>query len=147
MTEHYIIYEDEEVDVETALINGYININDVLNSDAPFVMVEDFINENPVSADEETVGSIGEYSIIRSVEVCDNMVGNIYVDGYNFGYFDNQCSFDLNSIGYYAVRSDQYYEIQNLVNDGILTTKQVFELYRTDEGRMGDFDFELVLTD
>ncbi|XMB71711.1 hypothetical protein RJI07_06255 [Mycoplasmatota bacterium WC30] len=135
---YYIKPENEYVNIPTALEEGIISIADVIASGLPAVNIEDTVCTITTSAEDTVIGEINGYEIRRSLAFCDAVVGQIVVDGFDFGFFSSGCDANLNSIGYYAVKDNIDYELKELVDDGIITTEQIFDIYKCDEGRLGE---------
>ena len=75
------------------------------------------------------IAKLGDYNIYRTGFTCMMVVGNIIVDGYYFGYFSVGCDDDLDNIGYYAEFDGVNYGLQDLVDDEILTVKEIYEMH------------------
>ncbi len=86
------------------------------------------------------LGYINGYAIKRTEVSCDWVVGEIVVDGYDFGYFYWGCSRDLNGIGYYAEKHDNHYYLQSLVEEQEMTTEQIYQFYMCDSFRNGNIE-------
>jgi len=83
------------------------------------------------------LGYINGFAIKRSEISCDWVVGEIVVDGYDFGFFYWGCSKDLDGIGYYAEKDDEHFYLQDLVDEEEVTTEQIYHLYMCDPYRVG----------
>ena len=83
------------------------------------------------------VGNINGYTIYRGDNACDWVVGEIIVEGYDFGYFYWGCSRDLSAIGYYAEKDDIHYFLQDLVDNGEISVAQIYYLYMCDPYKAG----------
>lgn len=94
-----------------------------------------------ISTEDDVIGELNGYSIMRiTFEArCERLLGFIVVDGYDFGYFSDGCSKSLDWIGYYAEKDGETYKLQSLVDNNELKTKDIYELYICDEGRMGSY--------
>ncbi len=135
---YYIKPENKYVNIPTAIKIGIITIGDVLASGLPALNIQDTVCTITILEDASIVGEINGYEIQRSLVFCTAVVGQIVVDGFDFGYFSNGCDADLNSIGYYATKDDVTYQLKQLVDDGIINTQQIFDIYKCDEGRLGE---------
>lgn len=102
-----------------------------------FVMFPAIRNEDPVNRDELLgnsliddnifyYGSINGYHFYKSFMACSMVVGPIWVDGYYFGNYSSGCAADLNNIGYFTMKDGISYQLQDLVDDGELKTRDIY---------------------
>lgn len=97
------------------------------------------VNDDIDGSPGELVATLNGYEFYRESITCEMVVGNIIVDGYNFGYFWSACGNTLNSIGYNIEKDGQSYNLQILVDEGKLTTKDIYyRIYMHDPYRKGD---------
>lgn len=89
----------------------------------------DITNDIGTLEDPKSIAKLGDYNIYQTRLTCMMVVGNIIVDGYYFGFFNTGCASDLDNIGYYAEMDGITYGLQELVNDEILTVKEVYDMY------------------
>jgi len=94
--------------------------------------------------DETYFGTINGYAFYRFEDaVCEMVVGNITVDGYDFGFFNWGCDDNLNWIGYTARKDGVTYQLQDLVDQGEVTTKDIYEkIYICDDAKWGQYYFD-----
>ena len=113
----------------------YTDLGESANKDRSVCLTTTYFDEDYVG---NHVGSLNGYEIYRTNITCEMFVGGITVDGYFFGFISSGCTHDLDSIGYYAMKDDVVYELQTLVDDGEMTTKDIYErIYCCDENRLG----------
>lgn len=80
------------------------------------------------------------YSIYRMYLICGMTVGDLFIEGYYFGHISAGCSFDLDALGYYAVKDNVRYDIQDLVDEEELNIKDIYNMYICDQDRLGRYD-------
>ncbi len=98
-------------------------------------VIEDDLDGSP----GELVAVLDGYEFYRESITCAMVVGNIIVDGYNFGYFWSACNNTLNDIGYIVKKDGETFNLQLLVDEGELTTKDIYNrIYKLDPYRKGD---------
>lgn len=87
----------------------------------------------------ELVATLEGYEFYRVSVGCQMVAGEIVIDGYDFGYFHSACGHTLDDIGYYVRIGEDIYVIQALVDDGILKTKDIYNIYQCDPFKLGEY--------
>lgn len=97
------------------------------------------IDECPVTIPENTevVGVINGYEIISINFFCTLVVGDVYVDGYYFGYIYNGCDGDIDDIGYRARKDDEVFWLSEVIESGDITVEEIYNIYICDEDKIG----------
>ena len=99
---------------------------------------ESVVNDDLEGIGGELVGTLDGYDFYRESFSCAMYVVNITVDGYNFGTFPMACGDSLDDIGYIIKKDGVTYSLQDLVDDNILKTKDIYyKIYKPDPFRKG----------
>jgi|GEM_PF-3276931 len=94
--------------------------------------------EAPLS---EQVGSIQGVDIYRdTAPVCERELGQVTIDGFNFGYISEGCEYSINSIGYVAYTSEKVYSLEDVIISNKITVEDIYNLYMSDSDRKGSLD-------
>lgn len=89
----------------------------------------------------ELVGTIRGIEIYRdSMLVCEMVLGQVVIDGFDFGYIPSGCTTSINSIGYIAYTSHKVYDLEAVLFSDSVSVEDIHELYMKDTGRRGSFD-------
>lgn len=100
---------------------------------------ETAINDNLDGKLNEHVGTLNGYEFYRETYTCDAVVGNITIDYYNFGYFWSACGDTLDDIGYEIKKDNERYNLQELVDNGELRTRDIYrKIYKPDPFKKGE---------
>lgn len=91
----------------------------------------------PFTLDMETLDLIDGYSIKRTQGVCDMYLGRVIIDGYDFGIISSGCDWTIDNVGYYAEKDGETYTISSLIENGIVTVEDIYNIYICDVGRTG----------
>ena len=99
------------------------------------------ITECPVTIPEEqdVVGMINGYEIIRTNFACEAVVGDVFVDGYYFGFIYSGCDGDIDDIGYRARFDGDEFLLSDMIELGEMTVEEIYNLYICDEGKIGQY--------
>lgn len=96
------------------------------------------INHDIDGSPGELVATLNGYEFYRESLTCEAVIGDIIIDGYDFGFFGSACDNTLNDIGYVIKKDGYSYHLQDLVDEGILATKDIYEkVYILDPYRKG----------
>lgn len=97
------------------------------------------INDDIDGSPGELVGTLDGYEFYRESITCAAVIGNITVDGYDFGFFWAACGNTLDSIGYNIKKDGGSLNLQGLVDEGKLKTKDIYnKIYIHDPYKKGD---------
>ena len=100
---------------------------------------ETAINDNLEGKAGEHVGTLDGYEFYRETYTCYAVIGNITIDHYNFGYFWSACGDTLDDIGYEIKKDNERYNLQQLVDDGELRTRDIYrKIYKPDPFKKGE---------
>lgn len=145
-SEYYISINNEYVSVLDGIRNNQIFYTDILESGFDMIEQESSLTEKPqcysdtISSQSSIIGELSGYSIIRDLGwVCFAEIGPIVVEGYDFGYHGSACDSDIDNIGYQAYKDGVYYELSELIEDGIFTVEDVYNLYTCDEANINKY--------
>ncbi len=97
------------------------------------------VNDNLEGKAGELVGTLDGYEFYRESITCEAVIGNITIDNYNFGYFSSACGDTLDDIGYDVKKGEDDFNLQDLVDNGELKTKDIFyRIYKPDPFKKGE---------
>ncbi len=94
----------------------------------------------PIVENNLEVGTINGFTLFRTEITCEMVVGNININGYDFGFFHSGCDNTIDSVGYYAQKDSVTYMLSSLVENEEITVEQIYTLYMCDEFRFGTVD-------
>ncbi len=139
---HYVLeYKDYFLHINYGMNNDLYDARDLheYGVDIHCRLLYDGEPENPPSS--ELVGTIAGIEFYRDTKsTCENDLGEVIIDGFDFGYISEGCDYTLNSIGYVAYTSNKVYNLEDVILSSRITIEDIHNLYMNDSDKIGTFD-------